>query len=47
MWNKVNSMLTDFDKKSNLIINDIDPTLIDKYNQGNTKIQTNNLFNEK
>lgn len=31
MWTKVNSWLTDFDKKSNLIINDMDPGLIDKY----------------
>ena len=32
MWNKVNSMLHEYDKKSNLIINEIDPGLIDKHN---------------
>ena len=33
MWGKVNSWLTDFDKKSNLLLNDIDPALIDKYDR--------------
>eukprot|EP00347_Sterkiella_histriomuscorum_P024200 403331963 len=44
MWGKVNSWLTDFDKKSNLLLNDIDPSLIDKYAKRQPDSENQDLF---